>query len=249
MKQRSTAIVLAITALIMLGILGCSVGRRIVKGPSPATATPTSTRRPTYTPTASPTFTQVAMAKPTNTATRVVPPANTPAPGATSPQTAPQAPTNTPVAPKPKATAKPKPPAPPPTPTPPPAPPPPTNTPAPTTPYAGKIVTGFPNCGSTGVFGFVRDRSNQKIADIRIRVWGDTWKGEWAKSSGDSFGNDGDRNYEFKIADAIAPGVWHVAITDGKSETMLSPSVDVTSSQKCEGDGAVQWTKVDFTKY
>jgi len=248
MKHGSTAIVLAITALIMLGILGCSVGRRIVKGPSSATATPTSTRRPTYTPTASPTFTPFATAKPTNTATRVIPPTNTPAPGATSPQAASQAPTNTPVPTQPKAAPKPKPPAPPPTPTPLPAPPPPTNTPAPTTPYVGKIVTGFPNCGTTGVFGFVRDSGGHKIGDVRIRVWGDTWKGDWAKSSGSSFGNDGDRNYEFKIADAVAPGLWHVAVTDGKTETMLSPSVDVTSSKNCEGDGAVQWTKVDFTK-
>lgn len=242
MKQRPAAVVLLVTALLMVGILGCSVGRRIVKGPDPATATPTATRRPTYTPTASPTFAPSATSKPTNTATLVAPPTNTP-------EAAP-AQTNTPVPPTRKPAPKPKAPAAPPTPTAPPAPPPPTNTPAPSTPYVGKVATGFPNCGSTGIFGFVRDTSNRNVGDIHVRVWTDKWEGLWAKSTGDSFGNDGDRNFEIKIAEGVAPGSWHVAIVkEKKSEEMLSPIVEITSSEKCEGDGAVQWTKIEFTKY
>jgi hypothetical protein len=110
-------------------------------------------------------------------------------------------------------------------------------------------VGSFPNCGTTGVFGFVRDQNRQNMKDVYVRIWTDNWKGIWAASSGSSFGNNKDRNYEVKVADGVVAGNWHVAVVKGKdSEKAISPVVDVTSSQNCEGSGAVQWTKVDFTK-
>ena len=240
MQSRSNAVVFVITCLVLAAVLGCSVGSRIVSGPVPPTPTPTATRRPTFTPTG------------TNTPTPPSTPTFTPTPVPTQTPTEPA--TDTPVPKPPTPTPPPQqeapPPPPPPTDTPIPAPPAPTDTPAPTTPFVGSVVTGFPNCGSTGVFGYVKDTGGNNVDGAHIRVWTDTWDGVWGKSRGDSFGIDGDRNFEVKIADAVVANTWHVAIVNGEESTeTLSPVIDITSSQHCEGDGAVQWTKIDFTKH
>ena len=119
----------------------------------------------------------------------------------------------------------------------------------------GRIVTGFPNCGSTGIFGYVKDAGGGVVTDAYVHVWTDTWEGDWSKSKGATFGgaadkdDDNDRNYELAIAGVgVAAGSWHVAITDGRNLTLLSPIYEITTSQNCEGDGAVQWVQVDFTK-
>ena len=236
-KPNSTVIVV-VCGLVMLSLLGCSVGRAIVKGPQTPTATATATHRATFTATISPTPRPSATPTPTSKSTVAASPTYTAAAPAESPTAArvrpqptqpppPAAPAATP-APQPAATAAPPAQA--------------------KTPFVGAVVGSFPNCGTTGVFGFVRDTHQSFITDVHIRIWTDTWKGIWVKSGGNP-GKDKDRNYEAKIADQIASGSWHVAVVKAKDSTeVLSPIVEVTSSQNCEGNGAVQWTKVDFTK-
>lgn len=255
MKRHSTVIIVLAGSLVILSMLGCSVGRQIVKGPNTPTATPTATRRPTFTATASATPLPPMTNTPLPTNTPDVPPTATPTNTAEVPPTEtpkPEPPTNTP---KPTEPPEPAPPPPPPTdtPVPEPAAPPPTATPS--TPYVGRIVTGFPNCGSTGIFGYVKDAGGGVVTDAYVHVWTDTWEGDWSKSKGATFGgaadkdDDNDRNYELAIAGVgVAAGSWHVAITDGRNLTLLSPIYEITTSQNCEGDGAVQWVHVDFTK-
>ncbi len=253
MKRHSTVIIVLAGSLVILSMLGCSVGRQIVKGPNTPTATPTATRRPTFTATASATPLPPMTNTPLPTNTPEVPPTATPTNTAEVPPTEtpkPEPPTNTP---KPTEPPQPAPPPPTDTPVPEPAAPPPTATPS--TPYVGRIVTGFPNCGSTGIFGYVKDAGGGVVTDAYVHVWTDTWEGDWSKSKGATFGgaadkdDDNDRNYELAIAGVgVAAGSWHVAITDGRNLTLLSPIYEITTSQNCEGDGAVQWVQVDFTK-
>ena len=242
MKRHSIIIVIVVTSLVMLGMLGCSVGRRIVKGPNTPTSTPTSTRRPTFTATASATPLPLVTNTPTPTLTPQVPPTDTPVPPTDTPEVPP---TDTPRPEPPTNTPKP---APPPTDTPLPQPTQPPPTPTPSTPYVGRIVTGFPNCGSTGLFGHLKDTGGGIVADVYVHVWTDNWEGFWTKSKGETFGNDGDRNFELPIDLSVVGGSWHVAITEGRNMELRSPIYEVTTTQHCEGDGAVQWTRIDFTK-
>jgi hypothetical protein len=237
MKRYSAIIVIVVASLVMLGMLGCSVGRRIVKGANTPTSTPTATRRPTFTATVTATLSPLVTNTPMPSPTPQVPPTNTPVPVTDTPQ--PEPPTNTP---------KPAPPPPPPTDTPVPQPAEPPPTPTPSTPYVGRIVSGFPNCGSTGLFGHIKDTGGGIVADINVHVWTDNWEGFWAKSKGETFGNDGDRNFELPIDLSVVGGSWHVAITEGENMELRSPIYEMTTTQHCEGDGAVQWTRLDFTK-
>jgi len=87
------------------------------------------------------------------------------------------------------------------------------------------------------------------VKDYYVHVWTDNWEGVWTKAKGEAFGNDGDRNYDLAIAEVgVVAGSWHVAVTEGRNMNLLSPVYDMTTTQHCEGDGAVQWTKIDFTK-
>ena len=99
------------------------------------------------------------------------------------------------------------------------------------------------------MFGHIRDTGGNNVVDAYIHAWTDNWEGVWTKSRGDNYGNDGDRNYELPIAEkGVVGGTWHVAVTEGRNLTLLSPIYEITTSQNCEGDGAVQWTQMDFTK-
>jgi hypothetical protein len=199
-KKPNSTIIIVICGLVALSLLGCSVGRAIVKGPQPPTATPTATHRPTFTATISPTPRPTATSTPEPTLSASPPAA---VPGAAAP---------------------------------------------PSTPFVATIVGGVANCSTTGVFGFMRDAQKMFVKDAYVRVWTDKWEGVWAKTGGDP-GEGKDRNYELKIADKASAGTWHVAVVNGNDSTEnLSPVVNVTSTQSCEGDGAVQWMKVDFTK-
>jgi len=258
MKRHRNEIILLASGLALLSMLGCSVGRQIVKGPSTPTATPTATRRPTFTATASatplppvtntplPTDTPQVQATTVPTNPPEVPPTDTPKP---------EPPTSTPKPAEAPTQAPPPPPPPTDTPVPQPAAPPPTATPS--TPYVARIVTGFPNCGSTGLFGYVKTAGGGLVSDVYLHVWTDTWDGEFAKSDDGTFGgdpdedDDNDRNYELPIAQVgVVGGSWHVAIVDDDEDDfkVLSPVYEITTSQNCEGDGAVQWVQVDFTK-
>jgi hypothetical protein len=99
------------------------------------------------------------------------------------------------------------------------------------------------------VFGYIKDAGGGIVGDAYVHVWTDTWEGEWTKSDSETFGNDGDRNFDLPIAQTmVAAGSWHVAITEGENLDLRSPIYEVTTTQHCEGDGAVQWTRIDFTK-
>lgn len=202
-KRYQPVEVIVIVVLLTFSILGCSVGRRIVKGPATATATATATRRPTFTPSPTPTYDPFATPTPGG------------APVATSAPSKPVA--------APAGTAQ-------------------------ASVFSGVVSDGLADCSSTGVFGFVRDREQQNIQDAFIRVWADDWRGRWAQSQAETFG-DGDRNYEIRVDDKVTAGSFHVALVkDIDSEESVSPVIDVITTDSCEGTGAVQWARVDFTK-
>jgi hypothetical protein len=76
-----------------------------------------------------------------------------------------------------------------------------------------------------------------RLAHYDAFVWDgtDRWKGAWAVTGGDPGHGE-------------ATGVWHAAVVKGNNAGALSPVFDLNSTQRCEGNGAVEWTKVDFTK-
>jgi hypothetical protein len=224
-RKPNSAVIFVVGGLVMLTLLGCSVGRSIVKGPQTPTATATATHRATFTATISPTPRPSATPTATSKAPVAVLSTDTvvaPMESATMGRVRPQS-------------ARPSPPA---------------VTAAPAQanmPFASAIVGSLPNRGTTDLPGFGRDTYQTSITDFRIRIWTDTWKALRVTSGGDP-GNDQDRNQEAKIGDQVAPESWPVALVDAQdSSEVLSPIGEMTG-QNCEGSGAAPWTKVDFTK-
>jgi hypothetical protein len=204
-----------------------------------ATATPTSTYTPSPTPTPSNTPTPM----PTSTNTPL--PTDTPTPTQTPTNTATLQPTNTPTE-APTATRKP---ALPPTKQPTRAP---TNTPAP--PFTGAFVNSSTNCGTKGVWGYVKYASGAPFPGVMVGVWSNGWAG---RVSGPS---KADGKYEVLMNDVPA-GEFQVAVVNADtcdrysgglaadSCDRLSEPISVTLNEiwECESEGTVQWAEVLFT--
>ena len=194
-----------------------------------ASPTPTPTQTPTSTPTATDTPEQTDTPAPTNT------PTNTATPLPTSTPTS--APTSTP-----RPTSLP-------TKVPTPAP---TSTPA--LPFTGSVVGGSPNCGTMGVWGYVKTDSGAPYPAVNIGVWSDAWEGRLSAPS------EADGKYSVLLSDVPA-GVYRVAVVDAdtcgtrdgvptaKDCNRLSEPVEVTlyDIYECENEGTVQWSEVLFT--
>ena len=204
-----------------------------------ATATATSTYTPSPTPTPSNTPT------PTPTSTSTPTPTDTPTPTQTPTNTATLQPTNTPTK-APTATRKP---VVPPTKQPPPAP---TNTPAP--PFKGAVVGSSTNCGTKGVYGYVKTASGAPYPGVTVGVWSDAWPGRVSAPA------KADGKYEVLMND-VAAGEFKVAVVDAdtcdrysgglaaNSCDRLAAPISVTLNEiwECENEGTVQWTEVLFT--
>jgi hypothetical protein len=197
------------------------------------TSTPSPTPTPTHTPTSTPTF--------TNT-----PPAtDTPVPTDTPTSTATPPPTDTPTA---APTSPPQPTSPPPKP----PTPKPTSTPA--LPFAGTVVGNWPNCGTKGVWGFVKTANGSPYPGVRVGVWSDAWAG---RVSGPS---EADGKYTVLLNDVPA-GAFKVAVVNADTCGTyagfltadrcdhLSKPIEVTLNEiyECENEGTVQWSQVDYT--
>ena len=204
-----------------------------------ATATPTRTYTPSPTP--RPSNTPTPTAAPTNTAT----PTDTSTPTQTPTDTATPVPTETPTA-APTATRKP---VVPPTKKPPPAP---TNTPAP--PFTGAVASSSKNCGTKGVWGYVKYASGAPYPGVTVGVWSNGWAGRVSAPA------KADGKYEVLMNDVPA-GEFTVAVVDADtcdrysgglaadSCDRLSKPISITLNEiwECENEGTVQWVEVLYT--
>ncbi len=174
--------------------------------PTPTdTNTPTPTTRPTSTPSRTPTITDTP------------PPTETPLPVTPTPFSTPTA-TRTRILatstsrPRPTNTSTPLP----------------TSTPTPALIYHITSRRSYPNCGGTGVFGTVRDRSENLVAGVIIRLI----QGNVAlqtRSAG-NYIRTNDRNFEML---GIAPGTYTFVAVDEDGRA-ISPSASVTISPQFE---------------
>jgi hypothetical protein len=252
MKKRMAIVIVAIA--IIAGMLACGtgglIGRQEVTPTATKTPKPTFTATPVATDTPIPTFTPQA----TNTPTPI-PATNTPIVLTATPT---EMPTVTPTAtvtptPTKKPTAKPKPK---PTNTPIPAP---TSTPKPA--YEFRAVhqgnLDSPNCGSTGIKGTVYNRSKGKMSGVYIAVWADGWEGTVSDP-----GSNANGEWNVLLNNVPAAGNWHVRAVDpatcakksegaGKSAKCTgwrSDEIVVSTTDKCNGAGAIQWAVVDMSQ-
>ena len=208
-----------------------------------ATATATHTSVPSPTPTA--THTAIPTALPSNTPPPTDSPTPTPTTTPAPTDTATPEPTNTPTA---KATNT-RQPAPPPTNTATPAP---TNTPAP--PFSGAVVNSTQNCGTKGVWGYVKHQSGAPYPGVRIGVWSSAWAGRLSAPA------EADGKYTVDLNNLPA-GEFSVAVvepdtcgTDGgvpsanRCDYLSSPiTITLNETWECENQGTVQWVEVLYT--
>lgn len=204
-----------------------------------ATATPTNTFTPSPTPSPSNTPT------PTPTSTNTPPPTDTPTPTQTPTNTATPRPTSTPTK-APTATRKP---ALPPTKVPTRAP---TKIPAP--PFTGAVVSSSKNCGTKGVWGYVKYASGAPYPGVTVGVWSSDWAGRVSAPA------KADGKYEVLMNDVPA-GEFQVAVVDADtcdrysgglaadSCDRLSKPIKFTLNEiwECENEGTVQWAEVLYT--
>ncbi len=224
MENRFSIKVVLIVMLVFVGILGCSVGSRIVRVPTP-TATPTMTRRATYTPTStgiptsSPTVTATpsptAMATPTDTP---VPPTDTPLPPTPVP------PTDTP---KSVEMDTPQPPS---------------ATPTPLRQFSGELIWDpayAANCGTVeiGKRSKILGLNGEPLNRVRVKLWAEGWEGILCDPSGPP-SNPEPGSYNCFVKSYPVNGTWFVAIHDVDSLPVDSETIAVTFDTKnCEPEG------------
>lgn len=246
-----TRLILLTVIVIVWIILAIALPQFGAKQNASEISAATRTPKPTFTATATPTstFTPSATPTPTDTPTATATPTDTPLPTATPTQTptntATPQPTSTPTR-APTATRKP---APPPTKAPPPAP---TNTPAP--PFSGAVVNSTQNCGTKGVWGYVKHRSGAPFPGVFVGVWSDAWAGRVSPPSEESgkytvLMNDVPAG-EFKVAvvDPDTCGTYGGFLTAASCDYLSKP-INVTLNEiwECENEGTIQWVEVLYT--
>jgi hypothetical protein len=69
--------------------------------------------------------------------------------------------------------------------------------------FTGRIVTWWPNCGTTYVKGRIVDRAGNPVNGLRVRVWADGWDGAFSRVSG--------------VGDTYGPGEWDVMLRHGQT--------------------------------
>lgn len=238
MKVRHWSI---IAILVLLSYLVYSQLIVLIMESKKPTPTPTRTPMPTFTPI----FTPGIIPRPptpTPTATLVMPPTDTPTPEG-EPTSAALSPAVTATPYPPTVTAQPASPT---------ATPPtatevsPTATPAPTTPppthyqyRLGRPVTCTPNCGSTGVKGFVYDVTANYASGLIVKVWADEW------CCGEK--ETGHAPYEILLSPGPRAGHWYVAVYSHDGSAQLSDLIEIETDgwESCESSGC-QWAEVDF---
>lgn len=134
-----------------------------------------------------------------------------------------------------------------------PAPPPaaaPTATPTPQFQYTGSVGEIYPNCGSTGILGIVRDKSGNIKGLVTVRVWAEGWDGATTFTSGGL--TDWNKNYDFLLDVMPKAGTWYVAMVvldeAGNVIRNVSNTVTVNTTANCQGEGAAQWIQVNFNE-
>lgn len=252
MKNRVVVLVVAVG--LLAGLLACGTGGLLSR--TEPTATPTKTPKPTFTVTLTPTDTPIPTdtPTPTDTATPTPPATNTPIvytatftpePSATPMPTATRVPpTNTP-RPRPRNTATPRPtatrsqPAP---------------TPAPKFEFRKVDQRGWPNCGSTGVKVFFKQRNGTVYPGVQFAIYAGGCVGVSNRAG------LGDGATDFLLWNSgPRPGSWEVQVVEtsdgstgeaGCSKIVKALSERVpfqTTDKPCEPDSTgVQWVHFTF---
>jgi hypothetical protein len=115
------------------------------------------------------------------------------------------------------------------------------------------VVGNWPNCGTKGVWGFVKAASGSPYPGVRVGVWSDDWAG---RVSGPA---EADGKYTVLLNDVPA-GTFKVAVVNADTCGTyagfltadrcdhLSKPIEVTLNEiyECENEGTVQWSQVDY---
>lgn len=127
----------------------------------------------------------------------------------------------------------------------------PTSTPV--LPFTGSVLGSTPNCGTMGVWGYVKIENGSPYPGVIIGVWTDAWDGRVSAPS------EADGKYTVLLTDLPA-GTFRVAVVDvgtcslhdgvptARGCDRLSEPVEVTLdyTYECENEGTVQWSEVHF---
>ncbi len=220
----TTVIIVVIIALVILCYLAIYINPQVFfnpfKPPTPtAVAGVTSIVGPTWTPTATPTQTNTATPTSTWTPSPMPTATWTPTPTSTPTPTA----TNTPL--PPTATSRPKPR-------------PPTATPTPW-PYDYEYAGGRPNCGWTGVWGYVVGANGLAEANVQIRVGDDRgWRADtWTNADG---------FYAFEFAREPKAGKWFVRVFKGGQPRSMQFWWETSGG--CTGPYTLQEVRIDWRR-
>jgi hypothetical protein len=126
------------------------------------------------------------------------------------------------------------------TPTPAPAP-----APAPTTNWYWNStnVQGWPNCGTTYMYAWVRNAAGQGVNGMTLKSWNDYGNVYIASTKND---NGGDGYWDRIVHAGVQAGTWYVEIIDG-SGNQASNVVTVNFTGSCAANaGNVQEVEIDF---
>lgn len=251
--MRNRVVVLVVAVVMIAGLLACGTGGLLSR--TEPTATPTKTPKPTFTVTLTPTETPIPTDTPTPTDTATPTPlaTNTPIVYTATPTPLPTntpEPTATPVPPTNTPRPKPQPTRPKPTPTRSQ----PTNTPAPQFEFRLTDQRGWPNCGSTGVKVYFKQRNGSVYPGVQFALYAGGCVGVSNRA------NLGDGSTDFQIwPNGARPGTWEVQVVEtsdgstgeagcGKIVKALSPVVQFQTTDKpCDPDSSgVQWMHLTF---
>ena len=196
--------------------LGCSIGRQVVRLPTP-TATPTMTRQATYTPTntGTPTSTPTFTITPTTTDTPLPTstPTETPLPPAPTP-TPVQAPTDTP---SPEGQAA-------------------------VNQFTAEVIwePGYSaNCGTVGVGkkSKIYGLNGELLNNVRVRIWTEGQEGYFCDPSGPP-ANPEPGSYNCFVSTYPINGTWYLAVHDVDGHAVDSEVVAVTfDTRDCKPGG------------
>ena len=241
--MRNRVVILLVAITLIVAMVACSTGSLLARK-AEATSTPTKTPKPTFTATLEPTATPVPTDTPTPTPTATFTPLPTDTPVPTDTET--PVPTDTP-----KPTRKPtaRPPAPTAKPTNKPAPP---NTPAPQYAFRMTLQQNWPNCGTSGIKVFFKNRSGGPYAGMQFAVYAggvcvglSSWANQMDGSTDFILSNDGPRagNWEVQAVETDDGSTSCSAITN-----VASARITVTTvAEPCDTNSTgVQWVWLTF---
>lgn len=119
----------------------------------------------------------------------------------------------------------------------------PTATPVPAAATAWRFDTPklYKNCGTTYVYGKVKDQAGNPVNGISVRSWND-WGNVFISGSGSGGREAG--YWDRIIGSGVRAGTWYAAVIDGAG-TISSPVAVYTFTDSC-AEGGIQQIELDF---